>query len=483
MNLKSAWSRRSFLSGLSAMSAFGGSLFAPSEASAKAKKSKSASSVDGNPIVPITKGLGSTGNIYAELGVKPIININGTVTVIGGSVMAPEVMELMRLGNQHFCMIDDLEVAAGKFIAKLCKSPAGYTGLVTGGAAAALVVGYAGMMTGDSEPRIRQLPYVRDFPKTEVIIQKAHRYPFDHQIRQTGAVLVEVETKEQMINAINPKTLAIHYLNIQSDRGQVTGLETIEIAKAHNLYTFNDAAADVPPVERLWTYPAQGWDMVTWSGGKDIKGPQATGLLIGKEELMRYALLNMSPQEDRIGRPCKVGKEAIFAFLKALEIFVNQDYDETLAKYDSRAKTVTDAIAKFGVTALPRQYNPEALGNVTPHYSWQIPATLNITGQEVMQQLADTEPVGIGSMGAGASGMRGQWPQGMSEGSNVDEGVNKSFEGAAQEPAENGGRGGRGGRGNRDPHTFGFAVWQIKDGEDKIIADRLVEIFSKAPKA
>jgi len=344
-------------------------------------------------------------------------------------------------------------------------------------------VGYAGMMTGDSEPRIRQLPYVRDFPKTEVIIQKAHRYPFDHQIRQTGAVLVEVETKEQMINAINPKTLAIHYLNIQSDRGQVTGLETIEIAKAHNLYTFNDAAADVPPVERLWTYPAQGWDMVTWSGGKDIKGPQATGLLIGKEELMRYALLNMSPQEDRIGRPCKVGKEAIFAFLKALEIFVNQDYDETLAKYDSRAKTVTDAIAKFGVTALPRQYNPEALGNVTPHYSWQIPATLNITGQEVMQQLADTEPVGIGSMGAGASGMRGQWPQGMSEGSNVDEGVNKSFEGAAQEPAENGGRGGRGGRGNRDPHTFGFAVWQIKDGEDKIIADRLVEIFSKAPKA
>jgi len=86
-------------------------------------------------------------------------------------------------------------------------------------------------------------------------------------------------------------------------------------------------------------------------------------------------------------------------------------------------------------------------------------------------------------MGAGASGMRGQWPQGMSEGSNVDEGVNKSFEGAAQEPAENGGRGGRGGRGNRDPHTFGFAVWQIKDGEDKIIADRLVEIFSKAPKA
>ncbi|HEY6465399.1 MAG TPA: hypothetical protein VIY69_05365 [Candidatus Acidoferrales bacterium] len=485
MGLKSALSRRSFLSALSAMT---GGMLVPAEAGAKAKK-VTAMSVDGNPIVPIKTGLGSTGDIYAELGVKPLININGTVTVIGGSVMSPETMELMRLGNQHFCLIDDLEVAAGKFIAKLCKSPAGYTGLVTGGAAAALVVGYAGMMTQNLESRIRQIPDVKDFPKTEVIIQKAHRYPFDHQIRQTGATLVEVETKEQMINAINPRTLAIHYLNIQSDRGQVTGAETIEIAKAHNLYTYNDAAADVPPVERLWTYPAQGWDLVTWSGGKDIKGPQATGLLIGKEELIRYALLNMSPQEDRIGRPCKIGKEGIFAFLKALEQFVNQNYDETLDMYDARAKVISDAIAKFGVTALPRQFNPEALGNVTPRYSWHIdPAKTKITGQEVMQALADTQPVGIGSMGAGASGMRGDWPAGVSE-ETVDEGVNKSYEGAspAAAPSANaangGGRGGRGGRGNRDPQTFGFSVWQIKDGEDRIIADRLVEILSQAPKA
>src|SRR5215831_9556796 len=131
MGLKSALSRRSFLSALSAMT---GGMLVPAGAEAKAKK-VTAMAVDGNPIVPIKTGLGSTGDIYAELGVKPLININGTVTVIGGSVMSPETMELMRLGNQHFCLIDDLEVAAGKFIAKLCKSPAGYTGLVTGGAA------------------------------------------------------------------------------------------------------------------------------------------------------------------------------------------------------------------------------------------------------------------------------------------------------------------------------------------------------------
>jgi L-seryl-tRNA(Ser) seleniumtransferase len=466
MNLKSACSRRSFLSALGAIS---GSLFAPAELRAKPKKAKrSTPSIDGNPIVPITSGLGSTGDIYAELGVTPLININGTVTVIGGSVMAPEVMELMRRGNEHFVLLNELEVAAGKFIAKLCKSPAGYTGLVTGGAGAAMVVGYAGMMTEDLEPRIKACPDVTGFPRTEVIIQKSHRYPFDHQIRQTGATLVEVTTREEMIAAINPKTLAIHFTNILSDKGQVSGTETIEIAKAHGLYTFNDAAADVPPVERLWEYPAMGWDMVTWSGGKDIRGPQAAGLLIGKEELIHWALLNMSPQEDRVGRCCKVGKETVFGFLKALEIFVNQNYDATLKTYDARAQVITDAVKRFGVTALPREFNPQALGNVTPRYSWHLdPSRLKITGHEVMQQLADTRPVGIGSMGAGSTGMRGRDPNAPADHRDNDQRADDRHA-----P-----------RNARDPNSFGFAVWQLKDGEDKIIADRLVEIFAAAPKA
>src|SRR5579864_399702 len=331
MNQKFGWNRRSFLATIGAL---WGSIFTPAELNAAGmfgkKRKASMPLLDGGPIVPITTGLGSTGDIYAELGITPLININGTLTVIGGSVMRPEVMELIRRGNEHFVLINDLEIAAGKFIAKLCKSPAGYTGLVTGGAAAAMVVGYAGMMTEDLEPRIKACPDVTGFPRTEVIIQKSHRYPFDHQIRQTGAKLIEVETREEMIAAINPKTVAIHFTNILSDKGKVSGPETIAIAKAHNLYTFNDAAADVPPVERLWEYPAMGFDLVTFSGGKDIRGPQAAGVLIGKEELIHYALLNMSPQEDRIGRCCKVGKEEIFGMLKALEIFVNQNYDETL---------------------------------------------------------------------------------------------------------------------------------------------------------
>src|SRR5579872_4557758 len=159
MNLKLGCNRRSFLA---AVGAAWGSLVAPAEVKAAGafgkKRRSSTASLDGSPIVPITTGLGSTGDIYAELGITPIVNINGTLTVIGGSVMRPEVMELIRRGNEHCVSIDDLEIAAGKFITKICKSPAGYTGLVTGGAAAAMVVGYAGMMTEDLEPRMRDIP-------------------------------------------------------------------------------------------------------------------------------------------------------------------------------------------------------------------------------------------------------------------------------------------------------------------------------------
>jgi hypothetical protein len=150
-----------------------------------------------------------------------------------------------------------------------------------------------------------------------------------------------------------------------------------------------------------------------------------------------------------------VGKETIFGLLKALEIFVNQDLDETTRTYDNRAQVITDAVAKFGVTALPRQYNPQALGNVTPYYSWRIdPLKIKITGQEVMQKLAETQPLAIGALGANAGGLRGRDPG----------------------PEPNSEK--RGTHHAHDPATFGFTVWQLKKGEDRIIADRLTEIFS-----
>jgi seryl-tRNA(Sec) selenium transferase len=460
--------RRSFLSSLVA---FGAGLLSSgrlnaagmmSGAPGTSKTPKGETKVDGDRIVAIKSGLGSTGNVYAELGLTPIINIEGTISIIGNTLMKPEVMELARMGNEHFVMLNELEVAAGKFIANLCKAPAGYTGLVTNGSAASILVGYAAMMTEDLESRLETIPDLTGFPKTEVIIQKRDRYPFDHQIRQTGAKLVEVETREEMIAAINPRTVAIHFCP-QAHRGQVSGAETVEIAKAHNIYSFCDGggSSDLPPKAHLWEYPAVGYDMICFGGGKDVSGPAATGILIAKENLIRWSQLNMSPQENRIGRASKVGKEEIFAVMKALELFVNQDEDATLKIYDARAQVVTDALAKFGVTPLPRSGKfGESL-----RYSWQWDlAKINLTGVQVTQQLAATRPVSIGYIlppnYSASQGMRGRPDPGAP-------------------PAASRSAGPRNGR-NSNPNSFGFNTWVLKDGEDKIIADRLVEIFSAA---
>jgi seryl-tRNA(Sec) selenium transferase len=475
LSLKFGWSRRSFLSALAVVS---GGLFVPRELRAAKGDKPSKPSVDGNPIVSIRSGFGSTGDLYTELGLRPIINTVGIVTVIGGSLMQPEVMEVMRMGNEHFVSLNELEVAAGKFIANLCRSPSGYTGLVTSGAAAAILVGYAAMLTEDYEPRLEAIPDLTHFPKNEVIIQRSHRNAFDHQIRQTGAKLVVVETREEMIAAINPRTLAIHFNDVASSRGQVSSSETVAIARQHNLYAFCDAAADVPPKSRLWEYPAIGFDMVTFSGGKEICGPQSTGILIGKEEMIRWALLNMSPQEDRIGRPCKVGKEEIFALLKALEIFVNRDEEAAMRMYDARAQVVTDALARFGVTPLPRKPVPKRIDDprfgfdTMGHCSYQWdPAKISLTGKQVIAALAATRPVGIGytpptnyDPHESSHGMRGRpdpnWPA-----------PDPNRYGGPDSPAA------------ENPNSFSLNFSLLKDGEDKIIADRLAEIFSAAGKA
>lgn len=482
MNLQ--FGRRSLLSWLGAAGAgmFGSSKLnatAPTVSKVGSMSSPGLPLVDGHPVAPITKGFCSTGNPWDMLGVTPIVNIQGTVTVIGGSVMKPEVMEAIRMGNMHFCVIDDLLVKSGKWIANLVKAPEGYTALVTEGCASAILCGYAGMLTEDYNERMMNIPDLRGFPKSEVIIQAGHRDNFDHQIRQTGVKLVVVNTKDELIAAINERTVGIHFNHIQSSRSPVTAEEAIAIAKAHNIYTFCDASADVPPKERLWELPALGFDIVAFSGGKDICGPQATGFMIGKEKLLHWAQLNMSPQENRIGRVCKVSKESCFGLLKALELFVNQDYDETLKKYDAKADTITRALTKYGVT-MTRTYNGDALGNVSPHYTWTWDADqAKITGQDIMQKLGETKPVAIGSppgLGMGAGGMSGRSDPSWS-------GPNDSAGGGgAPRPAgaAGGGRGGRGGRGGAPSNSFGFSTWLLKDGEDRYIAKRLVDIFQEA---
>src|SRR6202158_4751364 len=336
LNLKST--RRTFMSSLGVMAGVvtgaitnARSLFAsaspPPDASAK------------------ISGFGVTGNVYDDLGVTTVINGQGTMTVLGGSLARPEVEAVMALAGQHFCSVPDLEVAAGKRIAEMLKLPDGYTAIVTSGAAAAMQSGLAGILTGENPKFIEQLPDLTGM-KTEVIIQKSHRNPFDHQLRSTGVKLVEVETREDVRKAVNPKTAMMHFTNFANAAGQIKVEEWAKLAKELNVPSFIDAAADTPPVSHLWDYTIMGYDLAAFSGGKAIRGPQCAGLLIGRTDLVACALLNNSPHEDTLGRSQKVGKEEIIGMVKALESYLKEDHEALNKEWWRRLDSISAEITR-----------------------------------------------------------------------------------------------------------------------------------------
>jgi uncharacterized pyridoxal phosphate-dependent enzyme len=327
------WNRRIFMGTVGAVAAWamGG------------RKISAAPGVDARTAPKLT-GFGASGNVYDELGVTTVINGQGTMTVLGGSLPRPEVEAVMALAGQHFVSIPALEVAAGKKIAELLKLPDGYTALVTSGAAGAMQSGLAGILTGDNEQYIRQLPDLTGL-KSEVIIQKSHRNAFDHQLRGTGAKLIEVETREDLHNAVNQKTAMMHFTNFANAAGQIKVDEWVKLAKQYNLPCMNDAAADTPPVSHLWDYANMGYDLVTFSGGKAIRGPQCAGLLIGRQEMVAYALLNNSPHEDTLGRGQKVGKEEIVGMVKAVELYLQEDQDALTREWQSRLENVSRQVS------------------------------------------------------------------------------------------------------------------------------------------
>jgi uncharacterized pyridoxal phosphate-dependent enzyme len=383
LNLKST--RRSFVSGLGVLAgALAGamtntrSLFAAAPAHPAAKGAAKIA------------GFGASGNVYEELGVTTVINGQGTMTVLGGSLMRPEVEAVMALAGQHFCSIPDLEVAAGKRIAEMLKLPDGYTALVTSGAAAAMQSGLAGILTGDNPKFIEQLPDLTGM-KSEVIIQKSHRNPFDHQLRATGAKLIVVETVDELRKAVNPQTAMMHFSNFANAAGQIKVDEWVKLGKELNIPTFIDAAADTPPVSHLWDYANMGYDLCAFSGGKAIRGPQCAGMLIGRKELVANALLNNSPHEDTLGRCAKVGKEEILGMIKALESYLKEDHETLNKEWQRRLESISAQITKIpGVTMA---YSVPDVANHVPHMSitWD-PTKVKLDPRDASKQLRSGTP-------------------------------------------------------------------------------------------
>jgi uncharacterized pyridoxal phosphate-dependent enzyme len=343
MVIDTRWNRRSFLGTLSALVA---GILHPRKLFA----GESANSAAGALGVQTVTGFGSTGNVYEELGVTTVINAVGTMTVLGGSILRPELEAVMAQAGRHFVPIIELEAAVGKRISQMLKLPEGYNAIVTSGAAAAMQSGLAGILTGNNPKFIEQIPDLTGM-KSEVIIQKSHRNPFDHQLRTTGIKLVVIETREELKKAINSNTAMMHFSNFANNSGQIKVEEWVKIAHENNLPAFIDAAADTPPVSRLWEYANMGYDLIAFSGGKAIRGPQCAGLLIGKQELVANALLNNSPHEDVIGRSQKVGKEEIVGMVKALELFLKEDHEALNEEWRKRLDYISAELTKIpGVT-------------------------------------------------------------------------------------------------------------------------------------
>ena len=243
-------------------------------------------------------------NIYSKLGIRTLINGIGTVTVLGGSIMPPEVVKAMEVASRHYVPLMELQQKAGDYIAKLIGAPAT---MVTSGAASAITVATEACVTRGDPAKLHQLPDTTGM-KNEIIIQKSHRSGYEPQMLLVGTKIIWIETRKELEAAFNDRTAMMAFLNYKDPLGPIKSDEWISVAKKHGVPTFNDAAADVPPASHLSDYVNKGFSLVGFSGGKGLQGPQCTGLLVGQRDLVEAAMQGISPH-DGIGRNMKVGKE------------------------------------------------------------------------------------------------------------------------------------------------------------------------------
>ena len=306
-------------------------------------------------------------NVYDSLGVRTVINAIGTFTRLSGTLMDPEVTQAMVDASKHFVLMEDLQFAVGQEIANLTEAEAAY---VTSGAQAGLVLSIAACITGLDPEKMDSLPHTSGMPN-QVIMARAHRNHYDHAVEAAGGHIVEVGTDTlctpaDIETAINHQTVAI--LHLPWPQGQITLAQTVEVAHKHNLRVVVDGAASLDNPENLRNFIAAGADLVTYSGGKFIRGPQASGFVCGRKELIAaiaWQHLDMdavqevwtAPREllgvermpymprQGIGRGYKAGKEEIVGLITALRRFVQHDFASELARGEERIHAIVDGLS------------------------------------------------------------------------------------------------------------------------------------------
>ena len=287
-------------------------------------------------------------SIYQRLGISEIINAAGSITRLGGTRTRPETLELMAQAARVMVNIDDLNRTAGREVARLTGAEAGF---VCSGAAGGLLLQAAACIAGNDPVKMRQLPNT-DGLKDEIVIHTMHRFPYDQAYRAAGAKMVEFGDylyahPWQLEGAINERTAAIAYLCAPFSSNKVMPLERVcEIARAHDVPVIVDAASMLPPRENLYRYLRAGADMVVYSGGKGVRGPQGSGILVGRADLIESAALQASPAQF-LGRGMKVAKEEVIGLVASLAAFVEEDEEAEMTAYRALAQRAVDALVEI----------------------------------------------------------------------------------------------------------------------------------------
>ena len=371
---------------------------------------------------------GAAKDVYQALGVAKIINAAGTITTLGGSLMPGEVADAWLAASRHFVDLRKLQDRVGERIAELLGVEAA---LVTSGAAGGIVLGTAAALTRRDPSLIPRLP-VSPASGFEAIRQKTHRLAYDRQVEACGVRLVDVETREDVERAVGERTVLMMSYNVLEDDGKIKRPEWIEIARRHRLPTLLDAAADTPPLDALWKYTRMGYDMVVFSGGKAMRGPQDAGLLLGRKDLIDAAKRNTSPYTGTIGRGMKVSKEDMVAMWAAVERWVKLDHEAETREWDRRIRVIQASLKDLPTLGTRRIVPP--IANHVPHLLilWD-EKRLPITRREIAEQLTGGDPP-IATARVHGTG---------------DEG-------------------------------FLISVFMLEPGEEKVVAARLREIFRRA---
>lgn len=335
--------------------------------------------------------------VYTDLGLRPIVNAAGTYTHLGGSLMPDEVVQAMVDAGQHYVPIRELEKAVGERIARLTGNEAA---LVTTGAAGSIFVGTCACIAGDDQALIDRLPFTEGM-RNEVVCQTLHKTGWTRQCEAAGAKIVTAEEEGDLRNAFGDRTAMFYFLVADRHFGQhrdrldapsakVSLEECIRIAHARNVPVLVDAAAELPPHDSMSSYTRMGVDLVAFSGGKGLRGPQNAGLLLGRKDLIDKAVRFQSPYSG-IGRHLKVSKEALIGMLAAVDRYLKVDHQKEEAYWKRQIDYVRTVVGR--IPGVECGDVPEWVTNHVPRLwvNWD-EAAFNFSREDCFKAMQEGDP-------------------------------------------------------------------------------------------